>query len=74
MKHKIVTIKAQQQDIDFVIKDFNDAMWGTSGLYEFGSCTLIEAHAIQDVLNRVKKILDLEEIGYYPNNWQRKVK
>ena len=60
--------------IDFVIKDFNDAMWGTSSLFETGSCSLIEAHAIQDVLERVKRILDLEEIGYYPNNWQRKVK
>jgi hypothetical protein len=39
MKHKIVTIKTQQQDIDFVIKDFNDAMWGTSSLFETGSCS-----------------------------------
>jgi len=73
MKHKIVTIKAEQMNIDYLIKDFNSAKWGVSGLFEYGSCTIQEAHAIADVLMQIENILSLKEIGYC-NQWEREVK
>jgi|TARA_R110000803_G_scaffold198941_1_gene262829 hypothetical protein len=73
MKHKVVTIKAEQMNIDYLIKDFNDAKWGVTGLFEHGSCSIREAHAMADVLLQIENILSLKEIGYC-NQWERKVK
>jgi len=74
IKEKKVTIKADQKDIDLILRHCNNVKWGINGMFEYGSMTVEELHSVADMFGCIKVLLDINDDGVYPNIYTRKVK
>jgi len=73
-KEKMVTVKVPERTVALIIKHCNNVKWGINGMFECGSMTVEELHAISDFFLEVKQAFDIEDDGLYPNNYYRKIK
>ena len=71
MKHKIVTIKVEQRDVDSILSCCNDMKWGINSMFEYGSMTVAELHKIDGMFRNITSLLDIKDDGVYPNNYYR---
>ena len=74
IKEKMVTVKVPERTMNLIVKHCNNVKWGLNGMFEYGSMTVEELHAISDFFLEVKQAFDIEDDGLYPNNYYRKVK
>jgi len=73
-KEKIITVKVSERNMALILKHCNNVHWGLNSMFEYGSMTVEELHAISDFFLEVKQAFDIEDDGLYPNNYYRKIK
>ena len=60
MKEKIITVKLQERNLNWIKKNYRKSRSGVTSLFEYGGIDIREVHAIADLLYHLNEAFEIE--------------